>query len=192
MSITLNQYNNRLQRLKLNLPKIMEGAEMSAIMLLEGKLKTRIFEKGIDSEDHVLGEYSKGWYAWRKKNGRENQRKNLSFSGLLSKSITHGLRNGKMILGIVRNQYAASKLYPYSRGQKDKKGNKKKGIRSYTMKNSYAVKSFPDTIQVSEWLKEQNKDRDIFKPMTSEIELCKKEAQRYMSEKVMAILMGKS
>lgn len=172
--MTVKQLNNKLENIKVSLPKIIAGTQQAALNLMIGTYKTRIFESGLDSNNKSLGGYSKQWKKWRIKLGRYAEKKNLSFSDLLSGSIIVGNYQNRLVLGMVKNQYRRNKFYPVSKAT----------IRK--PRNSYKVNPLPNTVQVSEYLEQQHKS-PVFEPTKNEIEIAKKEAERYITAQVLKL-----
>ena len=192
--MTVTQLQQRLTKLQVQLPVIIEGAGIAALKRLEAEIKIRIFKSGKDSANSSLGHYSQkgswkkkganvtGWAAWRQKFGRQINYKDLSFSGQLEKSIMVGSYGNKIVLGIVNQQYKPSRFYPYSRSQKVYKNSNKNKFKS-----SYKVRTWPTTVKVSEYLDIQNKS-DIFIPTEREKKMVREEFLKYFNEKVFNII----
>lgn len=99
--MTIQDLQNRIQFIttRLNAKKIdflVVGAKN-----LEGLMKARIFNDGLDSKESKIGKYkSKTWIAKRKDEGRQTSNVDLEFSGELRDSITVVRSQNEVFLAI--------------------------------------------------------------------------------------------
>jgi hypothetical protein len=123
--------------------------------------------------------------------GRQTGYKDLEMSGQLRRSIIIGVSKGHNVIGILKQKYGASKFYPISKHQTNKRANKKTGKKAYKLKTAYAIKTYPDTVQVSEYLEKQATDDasgDIFKLSEKEIEIVVKKQKEYFYREIGKLL----
>lgn len=118
--ITLEQLKDRLQFIttRLNAKKVdflVLGGKN-----LEGLIKARIFNDGLDSGERKIGKYkSKSWIAKRSENGRQTSNVDLEFTGELRDSI-QVVRSGDKVFLVVVND----KDFAKAKGQEDRRKKK--------------------------------------------------------------------
>lgn len=118
--ITIEQLKDRLQFIttRLNAKKVdflVLGGKN-----LEGLMKARIFNEGLDSGERKIGKYkSKSWIAKRSENGRQTSNVDLEFTGELRDSI-QVVRSGDKVFLVVVND----KDFAKAKGQEDRRKKK--------------------------------------------------------------------
>lgn len=118
--ITIEQLKDRLQFIttRLNAKKVdflVLGGKN-----LEGLMKARIFNDGLDSGERKIGKYkSKAWIAKRSENGRQTSNVDLEFTGELRDSIQVVRSKDKVFLVVVND-----KDFAKAKGQEDRRKKK--------------------------------------------------------------------
>lgn len=71
---------------------------------LEGRMKQRIFNKGLNSQNQSIGKYkSKSWIKTRSNRGRSVQKVDLEFSGDLRNSIQAVKDGNDVVLAVIND-----------------------------------------------------------------------------------------
>ena len=70
---------------------------------LEGLMKARIFNKGLDQQNSKIGSYSKAWSKVRQKRGNQTSYVDLQFKGDLIRSFKTVQDGSEAVLAIVNN-----------------------------------------------------------------------------------------
>lgn len=87
---------------------------------IEGRMKSRIFNKGLNSQDAPIGKYkSKSWIKKRQSKGRAVSKVDLEFSGDLRNSIQTVADGSDVVVAIINDRE-----YLISQGQEKIQGNK--------------------------------------------------------------------
>lgn len=109
---------------------------------LEGRMKQRIFNKGLDSNDRLIGKYkSKQWIKTRQQKGRTVQNVDLEFSGNLRNSI-QTVKDGNEVVISVINDLDYLKATGQEIIQGKKKGKDKLIIFEPTPKEEKGVQNY--------------------------------------------------
>lgn len=87
---------------------------------IEGRMKQRIFNKGLNTNDSPIGKYkSKSWIKKRSSKGRSVSKVDLEFSGDLRNSIQTVADGSDVVVAIINDRE-----YLISQGQEKIQGNK--------------------------------------------------------------------
>jgi hypothetical protein len=143
---------------KLDLAARQIAAKRGDILLvglkdLEGRMKQRIFNKGLNSDNSKIGNYSKGWAASRQKGkpvgtppkGLQTSYIDLEFTGDLRKSITAGKDGNDAVLFMNNDEKYAISGYLEEQ--------KKQVIFDATNREAKAVVTYIDELIIDEFNK---------------------------------------
>lgn len=125
---------------------LVQGASREFLLLggkdLEGRMKSRIFNKGQNSQGQAIGEYkSKYWIKKRKEGGRQVKKVDLENTGELRKSI-QVVEDGKDVVLAIINDTDWDKAQGQELIQGKKKGGNKMTIFEPTAKEEKAVQAY--------------------------------------------------
>lgn len=91
--------------LQKEIPKLAAIANLTAMNNLNGELHSRIFNDGKASDGSSMGKYKSNSYAKKRASrGLQIQKKDLQFTGNLSKAIKIGVSQKELTLGIVKDE----------------------------------------------------------------------------------------
>jgi hypothetical protein len=97
--MTPQEFAQSVQNLSSNIDAELEKVEIGALKTLEGDMKTRVHNKGLDSFGRSMGGYSKAWAKVRKEADKKTNKKDLEFTSTLRENIILGTSEGKNVLG---------------------------------------------------------------------------------------------
>ena len=114
------QYEKGLETLKTELVEIIINAPIVQSLDLNGKILTRVFNNGKDSEGGDIGRYKPGRYiAKRNAAGRRIDKVDLQFTGSLFESIKTGVVEDGAVIGF--NNLSEGKVADYNEERYGKK-----------------------------------------------------------------------
>ncbi len=114
------EYEKGLERLKDELAEIIINAPIVSSLDLNGKILSRVFNNGKDSEGGDIGRYKPGRYiAKRNAAGRRIDKVDLQFTGALFESIKTGVIEDGAVIGF--NNLIEGKVADYNEERYGKK-----------------------------------------------------------------------
>ena len=149
--MTPEQFKRKLDLVARDIASKRGDILLAGVKDLEGRMKSRIFNKGLNSENSKIGNYSKGWAASRQKGkpvgtspkGLQTSYIDLEFTGGLRRSITPAKDGNDAVLYM--NNDEKFEIAGYLEDQK------KQVIFDATDKEAKAVVTYIDELIVDEF-----------------------------------------
>lgn len=118
--MTPEEFKRALSRIAVELTQSKTELLLLGGKDIEGRMKQRIFNKGLNSNENPIGKYkSKSWIKKRSSKGRSVSKVDLEFSGDLRNSIQTVADGSDVVVAIINDRE-----YLISQGQEKIQGNK--------------------------------------------------------------------